>query len=60
MIRFSRGNWSIKYRVALLIIAVLGLLDSVVCLATLTLIDTDFRAAFLFSDFCSYLEEDKW
>jgi len=42
-------------RVALLIIALLGIFDGLVTLCTLTLVDSDYRAHFLFSDFCNRL-----
>jgi len=42
-------------RVALLIIALLGIFDGLVILCTLTVVDSDYRASFLFSDFCDWL-----
>lgn len=42
-------------RVALLLIALLGIFDGLVALCTLTLVDSDYRAHFLFSDFCDWL-----
>lgn len=42
-------------RVALLIVALLGIFDGLVTLCTLTLVDADYRADFLFSDFCDWL-----
>ena len=42
-------------RVALLIIALLGIFDGLVILCTLTVVDSDYRAHFLFSDFCDWL-----
>jgi hypothetical protein len=42
-------------RVALLIIALLGIVDGMIILVSLTLLDSDYRASFLFSDFCDWL-----
>lgn len=46
---------SIGERVALLILALLGIFDGVVTICTLTLVDSNYHAKFLFSDFCDKL-----
>lgn len=46
---------SIGSRVALLIIALLGIFDGLVTLCTLTLVDSNYRSHFLFSDLCDKL-----
>lgn len=47
---------TIGERTAMVIIALLGIVDALVILGSFTLVDSNYRADFLFSDFCYWLE----
>lgn len=52
--RISKAK-TLRERLALVILALLGIFDSLIIIFTFTIVDSDYQADFLFSELCDRL-----